>query len=133
MEGTFKARFRCWSAAFLAAARTAGAVGAIISLSNVFPYTLVKLYNLIESGASETEVLRLQSLVTNYEEIMTTASVPGIRATMGLLGLPAGHSRKPLPDASPAEIDHLKRHIVDIAAEENRLRELVQAASEGNE
>lgn len=109
------------SSAFLSAAYATGICGPITGLANLFPHVLVALWNLIASGGPAKEIARLQNLVTNYEEIMTKAFIPGSRATLEILGKKGGKSRSPIPDPTADETAYYRSLITDIAAEERKL------------
>lgn len=109
------------SSAYLPAGHAANIVGPITGVANLFPYTLVKLWNHVIEGKDQTEIYRLQNLVTNYEEIMTKDFIPGLRASLEILGQSAGHSRSPIPDSTEDAIKSYKSTIKDIAAEEKKL------------
>ena len=87
----------------------------------MFPYTLVRLWSLLESGGDAQQIHRLQGLVTNFEGIMMKAFVPGMRAVMNIMGRSAGHSRSPIPDASPEEIVYYQKMVKDLEVEERKL------------
>ncbi|ORY87133.1 hypothetical protein BCR37DRAFT_396718 [Protomyces lactucae-debilis] len=112
------------STEFLSAACTAGVAGSITGMANLFPYTVVRLWHLLQTGKDKEEAQRLQILVTNYEYHMMKAFLPGVRATLDILGRHGGHSRAPLPDATKEEVEFYASQMTDIAAEEKRLAAL---------
>ena len=87
----------------------------------MFPYTLVRLWSLLESGADAKQSHRLQGLVTNFEGIMMKAFIPGMRAVMNIMGRSAGHSRSPIPDATPEEIAYYQEMVRNLEVEERQL------------
>ena len=100
------------SSEYLPSAIAAGTAGAITGLANLFPRVVMRAW--------EGNV-HMQNLVTRYEVIMMKAFLPGMRASLEIMGKSAGRSRSPVPQATTEEIAYYEREIQEIWKEEQRL------------
>lgn len=103
---------------FALAACAAGAAGAITSISNLFPYTIVSLWKAAAEG-DFPRARRLQAIVTRAETLINLGFIPTMRAVLRNTVGYGGKSRAPLfevPDdslaSSMAEIWALEQEFV---------------------
>lgn len=130
------------SSQFLPAGHAAGFRGAITGMANMFPYTLVYLWEQIEQQAASDApsaqrramakaIADLQNDVAKYELLMMRDFIPANRATLTLLGQHAGHSRSPLRAATEAQIQQYRAAIERLAGIEQCLEGEAAAVAGG--
>lgn len=89
---------------FAVAAYAAGAAGAITTIANLFPYTIVALWKALGAG-NLSRARRLQAIVTRAEISINAGFIPATRAVLRYTSGYGGKSRSPLfeiPDDSLA-------------------------------
>jgi 4-hydroxy-2-oxoglutarate aldolase len=73
-----------------------GAAGGILALANVLPEPCMHLFELIKAGRHEEAISRQRQLVPVARLLGATHGVPGLKASLNLLGYDVGLPRPPL-------------------------------------
>ena len=90
-----------------------GAVGFVSVVGHVVGDRLHDMIDAHAAGGNATALRIHRELLPVYTGLFRTQGVIMVKAALGLLGLPAGPLRGPLPDATPAEVEQL---LADLAA-----------------
>ena len=89
-----------------------GAVGFVSVHSHVVGDRLHEMIDAYTTGDVTRALAIHRELLPVYTGMARTQGVITTKAALGLLGLPGGPVRAPLPDASPAEVDQLRVDLV---------------------
>ena len=84
------------SASFFYDLLTAGGIGGVLSLANVFPNVCVELYKKFISGNLEEAKNISDKLVALNKQVSGTYGVAGVKAAMDIVGFVGGEPRRPL-------------------------------------
>ena len=84
------------SASFFYDLLTAGGIGGVLSLANVFPDVCVELYKKFISGNLEEAKNISDKLVALNKQVSGTYGVAGVKAAMDIVGFVGGEPRRPL-------------------------------------
>ena len=101
------------SAGFLLPALSVGAIGGVLALANIAPGRCTEI--LASTNVGDWEQARaIQCRIIEANTAVTRRwGVSGLKAAMELLGLPGGAPRRPLLPLADAELDELRRILVD--------------------
>jgi 4-hydroxy-tetrahydrodipicolinate synthase len=91
-----------------------GVRGGVITTSNIFPSRWVNMYNAIMKGDHDTAKAIHYEVLPYFNAIYTYNHPALIKATLRLLGLPAGHTRPPLADPPSSEHDRVQSLIAEM-------------------
>lgn len=78
-----------------------GAVGGVLSLANVAPGLVSEVFDRHDGGDDEGARRLNRELIELNRAVTAQFGVPGLKAAMRLLGLPAGYSRAPYRPVGP--------------------------------
>lgn len=95
------------SANFFLDLLSAGGVGGVLSLANVFPDECVKLYRHFRNGRNEEAKTLNEHLVSLNKEVSGTYGVAGVKAAMDFAGFTGGEPRRPLKPLSESQKEDL--------------------------
>ena len=89
-----------------------GAVGFVSVCGHVIGSELKEMLNAWFAGDSERATAIHQQLLPVYTGVFRTQGAILTKASLNLMGLPGGHTRLPLVDATPAQIEQLRLDLV---------------------
>jgi 4-hydroxy-2-oxoglutarate aldolase len=91
---------------------TLGCAGGVLALANVAPQNCVKIYELIKQGDYEAaRQLQLKMIPLN-QAVTATYGVPGLKATMDMLGYFGGDPRPPLLPSSEKDKSEIREILI---------------------
>jgi 4-hydroxy-2-oxoglutarate aldolase len=96
------------SATTLVHALCAGCRGAILALAALVPAEVVRLAALVQEGRLEDARAAQRRLMPLARSVGTQFGVPGLKASLTLMGFAAGDPRPPLMPVSPQTIETLR-------------------------
>lgn len=105
---------------YLPSAYAAGIRGPITGMANLFPKTIVHLFESVQKG-DKAEVDKVQALVNGVETQLNLGFVPASRAVLVMTSGYGGVSRLPLPKATDEEVKKLKELTKDLWTYESQL------------
>lgn len=86
-----------------------GAVGVVSVASHVAGVRMAEMMACFWSGDVEGARARNAALLGVYDALAVTSNPIPVKAALELLGHAVGSPRLPLPEATPAEVDHIRR------------------------
>jgi len=87
---------------------TSGAVGGIVALANIAPDECVRIQKLVDTGKLQEALALQQRLIPVNKAVTSQYGVPGLKATMDMLGYFGGEPRKPLRKLGESERNSLR-------------------------
>ncbi len=91
---------------------TLGCAGGVLALANVAPQNCVKIYEFIKQGDYEAaRQLQLKMIPLN-QAVTATYGVPGLKATMDMLGYFGGDPRPPLLPSSEKDKSEIREILI---------------------
>jgi 4-hydroxy-2-oxoglutarate aldolase len=92
---------------------SAGGVGGVLSLANVFPDACAQLYRAFVEGRLEEAGQMNRALVDLNAQVSGTHGVAGVKAAMDLVGFSGGAPRKPIKALTAAQKEQLAETLRD--------------------
>jgi 4-hydroxy-tetrahydrodipicolinate synthase len=91
-----------------AAVLAAGCDGTVSGLSNIFTELVVSVYTAFRNNEIDKAIQLQKKVYTSSICLFNGFFLAGLKAGLGLRGMPVGKLRKPLPDLTPQQYDALK-------------------------
>ena len=102
------------SGSFFYPALTLGAAGGVLAVANVLPEECCQIYRAVQAGRYEDgRQLQLRIIAVN-DAVTTRFGVPGLKATLDLLGYYGGPPRAPLAYPSAQEVAEIQKVLLVI-------------------
>ncbi|KXJ18902.1 4-hydroxy-2-oxoglutarate aldolase, mitochondrial [Exaiptasia diaphana] len=97
------------SASFLLASYALGAVGGVCALANVLGEAVTQLHQMFNDGKMEEAKLLQHRLILPNTAVTKTFGVPGLKASMEMMGYYGGPTRSPLLKLKENQLSELKQ------------------------
>lgn len=97
------------SGGFFYPALALGAVGGVLALANVAPDQCCQIYQAVREGRhGQAQELQLRMIPLNAA-VTARFGIPGLKATLDLLGYYGGEPRSPLLPSNPEQVKEIRR------------------------
>ncbi|MGD2143528.1 MAG: dihydrodipicolinate synthase family protein [Anaerolineae bacterium] len=101
------------SASFFFPALVMGAVGGVMALANAAPQGALDLYRLFETNKWDEAAALQQKLVPVNTAVTARFGIPGLKASLDMLGYYGGPVRSPLQPLTDSEIQTLRAILIE--------------------